>query len=152
MLNPVVTRTIGILFRKGKLPEPPEEFLMDPAYEIDCISQLAQAQRRSELNALVSGLTLVGQMAQFTPDVLDKISPDNIVDEAWSIIGCPARVLRDDEEVAAIRQAKAQAAQQAQQMAQLQAGADVVQKGSQVDLNLAKAATPPGIVPTTRPQ
>jgi hypothetical protein len=139
MLNPVVIRTVGILARTGKLPEPPQELLEDPNYEIDCISQLAQSQRRSELNALVTGLGLVGQMAQFDPAVLDKISSDKVVDEAWSIIGAPVRVLRDDAEVADIRVNRGQMAQQAQQMGMLQAGADVVEKGSKVDLNTAKA-------------
>lgn len=139
MLNPVVIRTIGILARTGKLPPPPDELIEDPSYEIDCISQLAQSQRRSELNSLVTGLGLVGQMAQFDPAVLDKISSDKVVDEAWSIIGAPARVLRDDAEVEDIRVNRGQMAQQAQQMGMLQAGADVVEKGSKVDLNVSKA-------------
>lgn len=139
MLNPVIIRTVGVLYRKGRLPDPPAEFLMNPEYEIDCISQLAQAQRRSELNALMSGLSLVGNMAPFVPDVLDKIDPDKTVDEGWSIIGAPAKVLRDDAEVHEIRQAKAQAAVQAQKMAMLQQGAEVVERGSKVDANLAKA-------------
>lgn len=139
MLNPVIIRTVGVLYRKGRLPEPPAEFLMNPEYEIDCISQLAQAQRRSELNALMSGLSLVGNMAPFVPDVLDKIDPDKTVDEGWSIIGAPAKVLRDDAGVQEIRKAKAQAAVQAQKMAMLQQGAEVVERGSKVDANLAKA-------------
>lgn len=139
MLNPVVIRTIGILARRGKLPPPPDELIQDPEYEIDCISQLAQAQRRSELNSLMTGLSLVGQMAQFTPDVLDKISPDKVVDEAWNILGAPARVLRDDAEVEAIREAKGRAAQQAQAMALTQQGAEVVKAGAEVDLKAAQA-------------
>jgi hypothetical protein len=140
MLNPVVIRTIGILFRKGKLPPPPDELIQDPSYEIDCISQLAQAQRRSELNALVSGLSMVGQMAQFSPEVLDKVNPDKVVDEAWSIVGAPMRVLREDNEVQAIRDAKGEMAQKQMGMEMAQKGADVIEKGSKVDLNIAKAA------------
>jgi len=139
MLNPIVIRTIGILFRRGKLPPPPQEFLADPSYEIDSISQLAQAQRRSELNALVTGLSMVGQIAQFSPDVIDKVSPDKVVDEAWSIIGAPVRVLRTDEELDIFRGEKARINQQAMQMNMLQQGADAAQKASQVDLNIAKA-------------
>lgn len=142
ILNPVVIRTIGILARKGKLPDPPDELIQDPEFEIDCVSQLAQAQRRSEMNSLVSGLTLVGQMAQFTPDVLDKISPDKVVDEAWAITGAPVKVLRDDAEIEAIRNTRGQMALQQHKMALAQQGADVVQKGSQVDLNMAKAKEP----------
>ena len=139
MLNPVIIRTIGILQRKGKLPKPPVELLQDPRYEIDCVSQLAMSQRRSELNSLMTGLSLVGQMAQYTPDVLDKISSDKVVEEAWSILGAPTRVMRDDGEVQSLRENRAALAQQERSMALAQQGADTVQKGSQVDLNLAKA-------------
>ena len=152
-INPVIIRTIGILARKGKLPKPPDEFIMNPEYEIDCISQLAQAQRRSELNSLVSGLTLVAQMAQFSPEVIDKVNPDKVIDEAWSITGAPDRVLRDDGEVQKLREARGKLAQQQQAMNQAQQGADVVHKGSQVDLNLAKAKKElPGVVPTSSKQ
>lgn len=139
MLNPVVIRTIGILARAGKLPDPPDELIQSPEYEIDCISQLAQAQRRSELNALMSGLSLVGQMAQFDPSVLDKVSSDKVVDEAWNILGAPARVLRDDTEVEALRDAKGKMAQQQQAMAMAEQGANVVKAGSEVDKNIADA-------------
>lgn len=137
MLNPIIIRTVGILSRQGKLPEAPSDDLF---YEIECISQLAQAQKRSELNALTSSLTLVGQIAQFNPDVLDNISPDATVKEIWSIMGASTQVLRSDDEVAAMREARAQVAQQQQQMNLLQQGADVVEKGSKVDVNAAKAS------------
>lgn len=139
VLNPIIIRTIGILERKGKLPEPPAEFLMNPVYEIDCISRLAQAQRKSELDALVGGLSLVGEMAQYSPDVLDKISMDRVVDETWSIVGASSKVLRGEDEVAEIREAKAQAAQQQMDLERLKDGAALAESGSKTDLNMAKA-------------
>jgi len=108
VLNPIVIRTIGILFRKGRLPDPPDELIQDGRYEIDYVSQLAQAQKRSELNVLTAGLTLIGQMAQFTPEVLDKIDPDQTVNTTWDILGAPVAVLRDDKEVQQIRENRAQ--------------------------------------------
>lgn len=139
MLNPVVIRTIGILARYGKLPPPPDELIENPEYEIDFISQLAQVQRRSELNSLMTGLSLVGQMAQFVPDVLDKVSTDKVIDEAWGILGAPMDVLRDDSEIEAIREQKGKMAQQQIAMAQAQQGAEVLKAGSEVDLNAANA-------------
>jgi len=139
MLNPGVIRTIGILFRKGKLPPPPDELLEDPNYEIDCISQLALSQRRSELNSLITGLTLVGQMAAVTPDVVDKVDPDKTVDTVWSILGAPIKVLRDDAEIQQIREMKGKMAQQQVAMEQLERGAGVVKTGSEVDKNMAMA-------------
>lgn len=142
MLNPVIVRTVGILQRRGRLPEPPDELRQDPSYEIDCISQLAQAQRRSELNALLSGLQLVSQIATFAPNVLDKLNPDKTVDEAWGIIGAPTRVFNDDEQVQSLRDARNKAALAQQKLEMLNAGADVVKKGSEVDKNLAAAKSP----------
>lgn len=115
VLNPIVQRTIGILARRGKLPDMPDEMMEDPQFEIDFVGALAQAQRRSELNTMVTGLTMVGQMAQMAPDVLDKIDPDKVVDEVWSITGAPIQVLRDDSEVQKVREARAEEAVKQQQ-------------------------------------
>jgi hypothetical protein len=153
MINPAIVRTIGILYRKGKLPEIPQAFMEDPTFEIDCIGQLAQAQRRSELNALISGLTLVGQMAPLNPNIMDKISTDAVVDEAWAIIGAPSRVLNDDDDVAQIREGRAQAQAKQAALQGIQQSADAVKTGSEIDLNAAKAKPPDnGIRPTTRAQ
>src|SRR3990167_621959 len=57
VISPIIQRTISILHRRGRLPDPPVELLMDPGYEIDFVGVLAQAQRRAELNTLVTGLT-----------------------------------------------------------------------------------------------
>ena len=116
VLNPIIIRTIGILFRAGRLPPVPDALWENPTYEIDYVSQLAQAQKRSELNSLMNGLTLVGQMAQFAPETLDKVDPDKTVDEAWDILGAPVRVLRDDSEIEAIREARAEAQAKAQEL------------------------------------
>jgi hypothetical protein len=143
VLNPIVIRTIGILFRRGKLPLPPDELINDPSYEIDFVGQLAQAQRRSELNTLVTSMTMVGQMAQFDPSVLDKIDPDRTVDEVWGITGAPVQVLRPDDEVQAIRESRAKQQAAIAQMQMLQAGAQTVNVASQVDKNIADATQKP---------
>lgn len=139
IINPVISRTIGILARRGKLPKPPAEFMMNPEYEIDCVSQLAQAQRRSEMNSLVSGLTLVQQIAQFAPQVIDKVDPDKVIDEAWSITGAPDRVLRDDSEIQKIRETRGQIAQQQMALQMIDQGAGAVQKGADVEKKQAEA-------------
>jgi hypothetical protein len=139
VLNPIIIRTVGILYRRGRLPIPPQEIIDEPSYEIDFVGQLAQAQRRSELNTLVTGLTIIGQMAQFAPDVLDKVNPDRVVDETWSITGAPVRVLRDDSEIAQIREGRAEQAAQTRQLEVLGAGAQTASIASQAELNLSKA-------------
>ena len=48
-------------------------------------------------------------------------------------------MFNDDAEVEAVRESRGQAALAEQKMALAQGGADVVEKGSKVDLNVAKA-------------
>lgn len=139
VISPIVTRTIGILFRRGKLPEPPVELMMNPGYEIDFVGVLAQAQRRAELNTLVTGLSMIGQMAQYDPSVLDKINPDKVTDEVWSITGAPIKVLRDDDEVKQIREGRAQASMQQQELAEMHAGSEIAKNAGQADASFAKA-------------
>jgi len=139
VLSPIIQRTIGILFRRGKLPEPPAELMMDPNYEIDFVGVLAQSQRRAELNTLITGLSMVGQLAQFSPEVLDKIDPDKVTDEVWSITGAPVKVLRDDDEVRQIREGRAEASMKNQEIAEMAAGAQIAKDAGAADAAFAKA-------------
>jgi len=138
ILNPTIIRTIGILYRHGKLPDVPDALVDNPQYEIDYVSQLAQAQRRSEMNSLVTALQMTAQMAQFAPECLDKIDPDKAVDETWSITGAPVRVLRDDKEIEEIRTARSQANAQAQQMQMMAGGAGIAKVATEADKNIAE--------------
>ena len=139
VLNPIVQRTIAILARRGRLPEPPDEMNESGGYEIDFVGALAQAQRRSELNTLITGLTMVGQMAQLSPDVLDKVNPDRVTDEVWSITGAPISVLRDDAEIKEIREARAAEMVKQKQMAEIAGGAMVAKDAGAAAAGFAKA-------------
>lgn len=137
--NPVILRTLGILYRRGRLPDVPDEMLEDPNFEIESISVLAQAQKRSEMNALMAGLALVGQMAPLVPEVMDKVDPDRVVDETWAITGAPVQVLRDDAEIQKIREGRAEAAVQQQKMAQMMAGAGAAKDAGAAVAGFSKA-------------
>ncbi|MFA5340450.1 MAG: portal protein [Clostridia bacterium] len=139
--NPIIQRTIGILFRRGRLPPLPDELIEDPGYEIDYVSQLAQAQRRSELNSLVTALTMTGQMANFSPEILDGVDGDKTRNEIWGITGAPVKVLRSDDEIQKIREARAKQQAQVQQLAMMQEGAKTVQTAAAADKLIAEAAS-----------
>ena len=142
VLNPIIIRTIGILWRRGRLPIPPTEMIDDPNYEIDFVGQLAMAQRRSELNQLITGLEMVGSMSQHAPEVLDKVNPDRVTDEVWNITGAPVQVLRDDEEIRRIRTARAEKAAREQELAMANAGAEVAGKVVKAEADHAKSKEP----------
>lgn len=132
----IITRTVNILSRKGMLPEPPPEIQEDPEYEIEYLSTLAKAQRNGELKSLQNALTLSSGLAQFSPEVLDKINPDKGIDVIWGITGAPVQMLRDDEEVQAIRDGRQEAQAAQQRMEMLGAGADIALKGTQANKNV----------------
>lgn len=141
----VINRTMSILDRKGRLPEPPEEVLErseDGAaflnYEVDYVSKLALAQRNPELQAMQNALLMAGNMAQFSPDVIDKIDPDKGIDQVWNITGAPVQMLRDDEAVQDIRDRRAQAEAAAQEAQMMAMGADIAVKGTQAGKNVAE--------------
>lgn len=139
VISPIYGRTIGILARRGRLPDPPDEMIENPAYEIDFLGLLAQSQRRAELNTLINGLTMVGQVAQFDPEVLDKINSDKVADEIWDITGAPVKVLRDDDEVKQIREGRAQAQEIEDELIQAQAGAAAAKDAGQAVSAFAKS-------------
>jgi len=139
VISPVYQRTIGILYRRGRLPEPPIEMQMNPNYEIDFLGMLAQAQRRAELNTLVTGLSMIGQVAQYSPEVLDKISPDKIVDETWAITGAPVKVLRDDDEVQRIREGRAEQLMRQQELLNVKEGSEVAKNAGAAEASFSKA-------------
>jgi len=139
VLDPIIIRTIGILWRRGKLPMPPDEMMMDVDYSIDYVGLLAQSQKRSEMTALTNALGASAQIAQFAPQALDKINADKTIDSIWDVTGAPVKILRTDTEIKAIRDERAEQAAKAQQMAMLEQGAGIIEKGSQVDKNVAMA-------------
>jgi len=136
VLQPIITRSINILARMGRLPEPPDEMLDDPRYEIEYVSRLAQAQKHTELQTLTTALGVAGNMAQIMPTVLDKIDADKVIDNVWGITGAPVSTLRDDKEVNEVRQARAEQEAQLMQMQQAQETAGVIKTASEADKNM----------------
>lgn len=146
LLNPAIARTIGVAFRAGRLPEPPEEIMEDPNYEIEYVSSLAQTQKRNQLNSLLNALNASAQIAQFIPESLQKINGDKAIDEIWSMNGAPARVLNSDEEIAKTREAIAQQQQAQQQLAAIGAGANIAKTAAEGEAALYEAKSKRGIV------
>jgi hypothetical protein len=145
VLHPIIIRSIGILHRAGKLPPPPDEMLNDPRYEIDFIGALAQAQKRSQLNSLMTALTVVGTMSDRVPEVMDKVDPDKVVNETWDILGAPATVLRDDREVKQIRDDRAEQQAQAQKIEIAGAASQIAKTGAEAEKALADSKDKGGV-------
>jgi len=121
LLDPLIDNTFDIMLRQGLIPRPPEE-LQGTTLKVEYISIMAQAQKLAGIGGIERFAGFVGQIAGFDPQVLDKIDRDQMVDEYGEITSVPPRIIVPDEQVAAIRQARVEAAQ-AQQAAAMAADA-----------------------------
>jgi hypothetical protein len=125
VLDPDIQRTFAILFRQtppDQAPPVPKE-LVGQEIKIEYISLLAQAQKAVGTQGISQFMAFVTAAAQAKPEALDKINVDAAVDEYAEAIGVPPKLLVPDNEVAQMRQARAQAQAAAVQAEQQRADA-----------------------------
>lgn len=116
-----VPRWMGLLPGEPLIPPPPEE-LQNAPLQIEYVSILAQAQKAVAVGSIERALQFTGLLVKSgVQDAFDKIDTDEAQAQYYDAIGAPPTMLRDEEQVAAIRQARAD--QMAQQQAMQQAGA-----------------------------
>lgn len=127
VLNKVLERTFAMADRLGLMPDPPgdlgDRFILDVQY----LGPMSQALRQTGSDTTRQLLEDVAGIAQLNPEVLDKIDLDQAVDELARGIAAPGSVVRSDDDVAAIRQARAE-----QQAAQQQAMLDLEAQKNQI--------------------
>ena len=127
VLRPLIERAFNILQRARQIPPPPPE-LVGQKLNIEYTSMLARSQRAIRANGLTQFLGMVGQIAQFKPEVLLKINAFNAVNEYADYYSVAPSVVVPDDEAQAQLQAQQQAAQQQAQVEQAQQGADALSK------------------------
>lgn len=123
VLNPLIERVFALLDEAGMLPPPPDGLSGWATLNVSYQSPMAQMLEQSGAVATAQFMEQVAPLAQVNPEIFDKLDTDQMVDELAQRMGVPASIIRSDEQVAAIRQqrAEAQAAQQAQAAAMMQA-------------------------------
>lgn len=120
LLDPLIENTFSDMLEAGIVPPPPEE-MGEQDLQIEFVSMLAQAQRAVQTNSVDRYITTIGAIAQSKPDVLDKIDTDYIADAYADMLGVDPQMVVGNERVALIRQQRAQAAAQQQDMEAAQA-------------------------------
>ncbi len=118
LLKPLIDRSFAIMVRKNVF-SPAPEIISGRDVEIEYVSPLAKAQKSTELQSIIRGIEIMGQLANVAP-VFDYINFDNLVKHLTNIIGIPQKVLKTNSEVLAEREAKQSQEQQMQEMQQLQ--------------------------------
>lgn len=122
LLNPAIDRAFAMALRAGLLPPPPEE-LYETQLRVVYVSLLAQSQRLVTTSSIDRYGNFIAGMAKFQAEagesvsVLDKIDIDQAADEYADALGVPPTIVRSDDQVAEMREARAKQ-QQMQQMAQ----------------------------------
>lgn len=137
-LEPVIDRTYSILNRLRQLPPPPPD-LNGQELKIEYISILAQAQKAVATGAIERGFAFAGQLAAVKPDVLDKIDADEAIDLYFDYLGVPPSAVVPDDEVAKIREARAQKQAQAEGVAIAGEIAPAAKAGAEAAAVLASA-------------
>lgn len=127
VLKPLIERTFNILLRQQEFPPPPPE-LQGAEIQVEYTSMLARSQRAIRANSLDQFLSRIGQVAQFKPEVLQKIDAFRMVDEYADYLSVAPSVVVPTEVAQAQLQAQQEAQQQAMQAEQLQQGADALSK------------------------
>jgi hypothetical protein len=142
LLEPLIDRTFDRLMRLSlpgwqgmgpmMLPPMPEE-LADQEIKVEYVSVLAQAQKMVKTGSTERWLGFVGNLSNFKPEVLDKVNADAVVDNMGEDLGVPQDNINSKDQVAAIREQRAQA-----QAAQAQADAAMASVAAAKELGNAK--------------
>jgi hypothetical protein len=116
-LGPLVEREIALLARQGLMPPMPP-ILQDAAaeYKIEYDNPMSRMARAEKAAGFMRALGNAAEYAKMTGDVepLDFFNFDAAMPQILDIHGAPIGWTRSGEEVAARRQARSEAAQQAQ--------------------------------------
>lgn len=143
LLTPLISRTINILARRGKLPQPPAS-LEGVEYEVVYVSPLARAQRAMQVRDMRSFMLAVSEMAAFAPDVIDNIDTDVAVRELSEMHSVSPKILNSDDEVDAIRKARQEQLAKQAMMATMQQGAQTARDAGSAAKDFAAATVPTG--------
>ena len=127
LLDPVIERVFNLCARAGLLPPPPPD-ITDAEYKVEYVSILAQAQKLVNSQSMQAYLATAERVAAFEPGSIAKTNWDQFLESYGDTVNLPARIVREDDEVAEIREAQAEAQRQQQQIMEDQANADTMQK------------------------
>lgn len=117
LLGPMIDRELDLLDRAGLLPEMPQALAdVGGVFSIDYDSPLTRLQQSEEISGIMRTLETTLPLMQLDPNVADNFDFDAMTRLLSRGNGAPPEVMRQLDQVAAIRQQRAQ-----QQDAQAQA-------------------------------
>lgn len=136
LLDPLIENTFDIMVAQNRIPPPPPELKRQPL-RVEYTSIMAQAQKAlgvSSIERYVAECAQIKEMNPEDPSVLDKTNFDEVLEHYGDGLTLPPGIVRDDDQVAQIRQQR----QQAQAAQQKLAAAEQASKAAK---NFAQAPT-----------
>lgn len=129
LLTPAIIRIFDIMADAEILPPPPEELqTLGSGFKLEYVSILAQAQQAMGIAPLQQISSFAATLLQSFPEISDKLDFDRILEHYHLYLGTPADIVREQEEVDAIRQQRAEAMQQQQGLEQMTQGAGALEQ------------------------
>jgi hypothetical protein len=139
-LDPLIDRTFSVMLRNGLVPPPPPE-LQGMDLKVEYVSMLAQSQKAVATRSLDRYVGAVASLAEMDQRALDKLATDEVVDSYADMYGVPPETVVGNDQVALIRQQRAQQQQQAAAMQGAAETADVAKTMSETDTEGNNALT-----------
>lgn len=119
LLRPLIDRIFNLISRKKGFEVAPDT-MGGNEIDIEYVSPLAKAQRQGDIQASLELFQFLAPLMQVDPNVVDYLDVDGLAKHIIKTTGVPASVVRGEDEVASLREAK-QAAQEEMAAAQQQA-------------------------------
>lgn len=150
LLNPLVDRVFGLMFRHGAYPETPQVLLKYGSGNIDVQYEgpLARSQRLAEVDGLERLQGIIVGIAQLDPAVVDNMDYDKAVRVAADVLGVSSKLVRDQEEVDALRKQRQQQQEKMQQLSNVSTIAQAAGKAAPA-LKLMQGAPTTDAYPST---
>ena len=140
LLFPLVETTFTHMAEMGALPPAPPE-LQGMDLNVEFISMLAQAQRAIGTNSVDRFVGSLGTVAQMKPEVLDKFDSDAWADVYSDSLGVDPKLIVGSDQVAMVRQARANAQAAQEKIAAAQQVGNAAQSIAKAG-NAGQAAAP----------
>lgn len=134
-LSNIITRSFQMLMRAGRLPPPPTELMQNGAViKIDFTGPLAQNQKKHhQMGGTVQALSAIGPIMQMFPAAGDFIDGDELMRSTMEGLGMPQNIIREENDVQKLREARAQAeAEAAAQQQQMEMAQTLMQNADKI--------------------
>ncbi|HOK66364.1 MAG TPA: portal protein [Anaerohalosphaeraceae bacterium] len=129
LFNPLITRTILLLIRNGRIPPAPAE-LAGAEFAIDYMGKLAMAMKQYQARAFLQFAQIMLPLSQQFPETIDMISMERAIPDIAIALGMKAEHMATEEELNQKRQARQQQLAQMQLLNAAQTAAKAVKDTS----------------------